>query len=471
RIDLESVMWRYPVHTAPWTQFENSKRRLSAMWKRFAIAFVPAALVAIVGCDGAGQKIEEPLPHTTKNKLMLVPAEKGAEKGPVRDIKLRDDGQSPLSEVTVLPDGAEKEIFYKQDGNASRIVEYFPPSNGVRQLRSESVFIDGAKLQAHSKYREDKTLQERGSRLLDGTYELSGYSASGKTVEKRTILSPEKNPVSAETFNEKGARVTLTTFEKTTYSTSSTTKHFDPATGTLLYMSHSVDQYSYSTRYETFYPGTEKVRYTYDISNDGKDVSVTLFNLNGERLYEWRFDAKGMRFSVLAPRKNDYETYSQLYKRSEKQVSKDSLEWKFELDALVDKDYGLPAEDEDREAKRLHRVIEFAPGADTPYKLAITEPFSYSGARTIQYLNGDGKVVKEDTITDEYVEEDHPYEYDYQTGQRKKQRVRKDKVDTKTFVNPIEPAKPIDWDRMKYIPFEVPSFIQIPKITIREIKH
>ncbi len=440
------------------------------MWTRFSIGILSAAVFAIVGCDGAGQKVDETLPHTTKNRLVLQPAAKDADLGVVRDIKLRDDQMTPLSEVTTLPDGSEKEIFYKPDTTPTRVVEYFG-SRTARQIRSESVYLDGATLHSHSKYRENKTLQERGERAVNGTYEVSEFHGDGKTVSKKQVLAKDTSPLTEETFNEKGQRLTFSNLDKNQYSTKRATKHFDPATGTLLYMSHGVDQYSYSTRYETFYPGTEKVRYTYDINNDGTGGSVALLNLNGERLYEWRFDAKDMRFSVLAPRKFGSETYSQLYKRSENQVSKDSLEWKFELDALVDKDYGLPTEDEDREAKRYHRVIEFAPGADMPYKLFIAEPFGYGGARTIQHLNGDGKVVKEEVITDEYVEEDHPYEYDYQTNQKKKQMVRKDKVDTKTFDKPIELAKPIDWERMKYIPFEVPSFIKIPKITIREIKH
>lgn len=415
---------------------------------RLSVIFVSSVLLLVAGCDKDDVSSKGAFPNQTPEHIYLRHAKDDTTSGAIRGVKFLSDGITPVSEVVSLPDGSEKEVFYKPDFKPWRIFEYYAP-RGSKNLKSETVFgVDGS-FQSHSVFREDKTRKESGRRLLDGTYELLDFGADGVLILKRRVLSKDNIAISTENFDEAGRLVSKAQFSKRGIYDFVETLYFDKD-GNAVYRKTKTTDSLYSDTTDVFFPGTMKVRLSFDLRPYGAGGWVRQFNLNGDEVCSWTVGDNKMRVEVRSPSNSQHTAYIQYWVRTDGTVSPDSREWNFELDAVFDQDYRVP--EEGSSATWLGRMIEFDPGENLPNQLIIREPYSYSSERTTQYLDRTGKVVKEEIVT--------------RSGDSPE-----DKTEIRSHDPSIAPDKPIDWNRIKYVPLEVPAYVDFPIIKVRSISH
>lgn len=417
------------------------------MKSRFSILLVGSVLFLVAGCDKDGISSKDEFPHYTQEHVFLLHAGSDTASGAIRDVKFLPDGVTPVREVVTLPDDSEKEIFYRPDFKPWRVFEYFGP-RGSKHLKSETVFAVDGSFQSHSLFRQDRTLKESGRRLLDGTYELFDYRDNGVAVLKRRLLSKDNVRTSEDAFSEAGKLVSRSEFSKRGASDVIVTLVFDQEGRALYRTTKTTETYWSGNQTEVFFPGTMKVQFDYQTRRDGSGGYIKQFNLNGELLCSWTIDETKMRIEVHTATNQHHMAYVQYWVRTDK-INSGSREWNYELDAVSDHDYGVPEERSD--AKWLTRLIEFDPGADRPSHMIIREPYSYSPAQTTQFLNQDGKVVKEEIVTESG---------DNLVG----------KTATRTIEPAADPVRPIDWSRMKYQPFEAHPSVDLPVIKVRSVR-
>lgn len=401
-----------------------------------------ALVLALSGCNRNEEPAQNPFPKRLNTRIYLdVP-------GTVRTVNFADDGRTPVSEQISNDDGTQVDIFYRPDFTSWRRVEYFKPTDKGRQIRREIVFAaDGLAYVAHTTYRDNGTKLNEGLRLADGKYQVTAYRDNGKSVAVETVFSAKNTKELETSYRESGSVATQATFGKDGSYDTTETMHF-AEDGTALYRT-KVSNSTWSRNVtEVFFAGTLKVQYEVEQDDPGSSGTVTQFSPAGERLREWRVRPDKVEVTVYSAGESGTPLYKQFWVRTDPQPSPDSKVMNFELDAVMEYDYKIPAEGS--RDPRIARLIEFDPGQDVPSHLIIKEPYSYSDAKTTQYLNKDGKLERQVVVT---------------PGERWSDKA----TETETKHDPaIELERPIDRERCKFVPIDVKGF-DFPTIQARPV--
>ncbi|MBZ0187348.1 MAG: hypothetical protein K8F91_13970, partial [Candidatus Obscuribacterales bacterium] len=153
---------------------------------------------------------------------------------------------------------------------------------------------------------------------------------------------------------------------------------------------------------------------------------------------------KKLDVQVFEPGTNNYgPTYSQFFIRVPSPDNPDLAS--YELDAIREFDYQrIPLDLYGYREKHIARLIEFDPGEDNPAFMVIGEAFSYTDEKTVQYLNRDGMVIKEEKHSDD----------------------RKVPPVISEINPPRAPEKALVSSRFGYQPFDLPDYIDFPEIEI-----
>ncbi|MCA9800816.1 MAG: hypothetical protein KC777_02460 [Cyanobacteria bacterium HKST-UBA02] len=401
------------------------------------------AAAGIVGCGGSGSQSDYPFPDTATRRVFLTDESGNTQ---YRIIDYAADGLTPVRETLNLPDGSKRLIEYRPDRTVMRQLEYYPAEQGTEaKLKREVLYApDGISYLSHSSF----TIE--GARLSDGLRESSGryrtrfYYEDGATLKTLATAGADSKLESEESYNQDGSLSSITTYRYGTFDNRAETVYFD-STGVAIYSVSAGLSGNSEKKFSVYFPGTRDVRLeVYQRQSSG---SVTLFNRNNERLKEWSFDDQKLTLRVYVPGDRGYEpAYTQFYDRV---VSPDDPDLMvFELDAVREFDYKSVPDPQGYSDRQIARLIEFDPGKSKPSYLVIQEVYSYSREKVVQYLDENSRVIKEERT---------PADYDKEP----------------TVVEPDPPAKldkPFQKERFQYEPFELPDYIDLPRVEIKKLR-
>ncbi len=403
-----------------------------------------AVILALSGCSRKEEAPQNPFQKPLHTRVYVDNA------GTIRTVNFADDGVTPINEQLSNKDGSFSEIFYRPNFSAWRRIDYFPSADEQhRQMKREIVFgPNGYKYVSHTSFREDGSKESEGVRLPSQKYETTEFFKDGKTVARKIVSLEGGDKESVITYRENGSLETQTTYVKGSTYTSSEMLHFNES-GVADYRVKDSDNDWSRKETEVFFPGTMKVQFVVEKSDNSTSGRVEQRNLNGELVKEWSFQTDKIYVTVYGTGQGGTTPlYKQYWIRTDPTPSATSNVMHFELDAVEEMDYKVPADDS--HDPRLGRLIEFDPGQDRPSHMIIKEPYSYSSAKTTLYLNKDGKVERQVVVTPGKSWSDKDTE-------------------TETKHDPaIALDKPIDWERCKYVPFDVKG-LDLPVIEARPV--
>lgn len=400
------------------------------------------ATAGIAGCGGNGSQSDYPFSDTATRRVYLTD-EPGETR--YRIVDYAADGLTPVRETLSLPDGSNRLIEYRPDRTVMRQLEFYPADSGRQaKLKREVLYApDGVTYLSHSSFTTEGARLSDGLRESSGQYRTRFYHEDGAALKSLATAGADGKTVSEESFRPDGSLSSITTYRYSAFENRAETVNFDSA-GVAIY-SVSADLASDSERkFSIYFPGTRDVRL--EVRQRQSSGSVSLFNRSNERLREWSFDDQRLTLRVFIPGTNGYEAaYIQFYDRVPSPDNPDLMV--FELDAVREFDYKSVPDPDGYSDRRIARLIEFDPGKSEPSHLVFEEAYSYSREKLVQYLDENSQVVREERTPPEY-----------------------DKKPTVVEISP--PAgleKPFQKERFQYEPFELPDYIDLPRLDIRTL--
>lgn len=407
------------------------------MNQRTLLSLLVVATVFLAGCNEGQSESDNPFPqHASDSVYLPQPPEGSTVDGVMRQVRYAADGITPVSEVISLPDGTGREIFYRPDLTVWRTIDYFgAPRDG--RIKNEIVYAqDGHSYVAQNNFREDGTRELTGQRQSDGRYQIDKFRVDGKTVAERVMSNATGKTEREETYSEAGTLAVLTEYQTTHYSVTTLKTYFNEDGTRHHRETKSTDTWSAKIKIETFYPGTDRVKWQYNVFSYGYDA--LLFGQGGEKLILWIVNADKVAVEYFDVTRSEALLYSQDWVRSkdDQQSDPNSRVRNYELESFQDGDYFVPPPDSDKE--RLARDIEFDRGANKPARIKIHG--AWRSATTTLFLNGKQQVIRKSEV----IEDEH---------------WKKHTKDT-VVSPPVKLEKPIDWSRARYQDFELPDFVE-----------
>ncbi|MBK9141634.1 MAG: hypothetical protein IPM23_03995 [Candidatus Melainabacteria bacterium] len=401
------------------------------------------AATCIAGCGGSESQRDYPFSDTATRRVFLSD-ESGNTR--YRIVDYAADGLTPIRETLNLPDGTSRLIEYRPDRTVMRQLEFYDGKAGQEpKLKKEVVYApDGMTYLSHSTFTIEGVRLNDGLRESNGKYHTRFYYEDGTTLRYLATTGADTKTESEEHYRRDGSRSAVTTYRYSAYENRAETVNFDSAGVAIYSVSTGLSDDS-EKKFSVYFPGTRDVRL--EVYQRVSGGSVTLFNLNNERVKAWSFDGQKLTVDVYVPGNSGYElAYVQYYTRVPGlQDDPDSMI--FELDAVRDFYYENVRDQYGYSDRRIARLIEFEPGKSKPSHLVIREAYSYSREQLVQHLDENAKVIKEERTPDEFDEEP-----------------------TVVDINPpADPKIPLRNERFRYDPFELPDYIDLPRIEVRPL--